>query len=231
MDNGIKREIRILVAEANEVVSCGVKTSLNQRSNCVVVGEASSCKQVLPLILKLDADVVLLDLALIGGDAIGVMAKINEFASCCKVLIYTNSTDKQMHLSALRSGAVGIVYHSATVNLLCKAIHKVCVDGEVWVGNALVAEMCKDRSLHADTKGHNGNGLDSITNDKIKLLTSREYQIASLASRGLTAKLIGKELFVSEKTVRNKLTVIYSKLAVKSQLDLSVHWCGHDNAK
>ncbi len=117
-----------------------------------------------------------------------------------------------MHLLALRLGAVGVFIKDQSAYLLLKAIHSVHL-GEVWFDNSLASGLLQSFKQDA-SKAH------AVKPPIENLLTGRELAVARLAIQGLPAKKIAAQLFISEKTVRNQLVVIYSKLGVASQVEL-----------
>jgi len=233
MGKRTEKSIRILIAEDHEIVRCGLKTILDQQHDLEVIGEASSCKEILSLISSLNPDVTLLNLTLSDGGSLDSIVKLKDLCPNCKVLIYTASTNKEIHLLALRYGAVGVLLKSQTAELVCKAVRNVHLNDELWIDKTLTTEMWKQHmeSTNASETKASSSPLASTTNKSNSpasicpqnTLTPRENQIACFSSKGLTAKQIGEELFISEKTVRNQLTIIYSKLNVKNQLELTIN--------
>lgn len=101
--------------------------------------------------------------------------------------------------------------------MLCKAIRHV-YSGDVWIDRTLTIELWKQNSSKpCSLEKH----LSKSSN--LNTLTCRECNIACLSSKGFSAKKIAEQLFISEKTVRNHLTIIYDKLGVKNQLELSLN--------
>ena len=232
MDKKKEKYIRILIAEDHEIVRYGLKSILDQQHDLEVIGETSSCKETLTLTSTLNPDVILLDLTLTDGESVDFITKLKKQCPDCKILIYTASLNKEIHILALRYGAVGILLKSQKVELLCKAIRNVHLFNEIWIDKILIAELWKQNKQFTHALAIKDVSTPSSTTDKLKSpvsissrnsLTPRESQIACLSSKGLTAKLIGEKLFISEKTVRNQLTIIYSKLNYKNQLELSIN--------
>ena len=208
--------IQILLIEDHEIVRCGLKGIFEQQEDIQVISEASSFKDALTLDQTLCPDVILLDLMLSDGNCIERIPELTHIYPDCKILIFTASSDKKSHLLALQYGAVGILHKDQSIELLCKAIRSVYVKNDVWIDKTLTAEMWRQHS-------HQSSALATSAPPSLNNLTPREKSIACLSSKGLSAKKIGEQLFISEKTVRNQLTLIYSKLGVKNQLELSIN--------
>jgi DNA-binding NarL/FixJ family response regulator len=128
-----------------------------------------------------------------------------------KILILTACLNQEKHILALRQGAIGVFLLHQPIDLLLKAIQKV-YSGEVWLTNSLTNEILKGINQPAPP--------EDITTPIGNSLTPRELTIARLVSEGNTAKQIAEQLFISEKTVRNQLVIIYSKLGVKNHMEL-----------
>lgn len=144
--------------------------------------------------------------------------RLPELLSACptsKILILTSCQSREMHLFALRQGAIGVFILNQPIEMLIKAIHKVYAGG-VWLSNSLANEMLR---------GFN-NPEPSIQVMPISIgpsLTPSELTIARLVAQGIPAKQIAAKLFISEKTVRNQLVIIYSKLGVHNHIELVLH--------
>ena len=219
--------IRVLIAEDHEIVRYGLKNILDQQHDMEIIGDTSSCEEMLALTSTLNPDVIILDLSLSDGSSLDCITKLKAHCPDCKILIYTASMDKEIHIKALRYGAVGILLKSQSTELFCKAIRRVSLHNELWVDKTLTAEMWKQNTQFT----HTLETKDAPSLSSPYSLTSRESQIACLSSRGLSAKQIGEKLFICEKTVRNQRTLIYSKLNVKNQLELSINGNYTDTCK
>ena len=225
--------IRILIAEDHELVRHGLRSILGQQNDLEIIGEASSCANVLTLSSTLKPDVILLDLTLEDGESLKCITPIKDKCPRCKILIFTAETDTAVHLLSLRYGAVGVLLKKHSADLICKAIRQVHLNDELWIDQTLITELWKnnirdqkqlEETITSSTPLPPAETAEGSTpnNPLPETLTPRESQIACLSSKGLTAKQIGEKLFISEKTVRNQLTTIFSKLNVKNQLELSI---------
>ncbi|MBV1874298.1 MAG: response regulator transcription factor [Gammaproteobacteria bacterium] len=229
----IKEKTRILIIESYDVIRNGLKAILDGENDFQVVGNATTCEKALSFASSLEPDVILLDLDHPSDAESNPIAGVISRFPLSKVLIYTASIDEEFHLEALRYGAVGILLKSESAELLCKAVRRIYIDNELWISRQLVSEMWKRNKYPSASltiapgkiyQINDANKEDSIEPVAlINTLTPREKQIACLSSKGLTAKKISTELYISEKTVRNQLTVVYSKLQVKNQIELAIN--------
>jgi len=215
-----KKHIDIFIIEDIEIIRYGLNSAIDTYEGYRVIGEAESFSETLTLLKTHTPDVILLDLTLADGDCAERIPEILCLCPDSKILIYTASVDKEKLLRALELGAVGVLYKGQSAELLCKAIQNICMSNELWVDKGLVSKMWQKYSLQQSKLSK--SKLTPLLLDK---LTEREKKVAYLSARGASAKEIGESLFISEKTVRNKLTRIYNKLGVKNQLELSITAC------
>lgn len=219
--------LKILLAEDHEIICCGLNVLLSKQDDFKIIGEATSCEQVLELSFKYKPHVILLDLKLSDKNSMKYIPKLRHDYPYSEILIVNAPHDNKTHIRALELGAIGVLYKEQTIELICKAIRHVCLNHKLWVDNTLTTEMWKQHRNQSNTLE---NKIYSPLPDTKKTLfllhttlTPKEKEVACLSSKGLSAKQIGEKLFICEKTVRNKLTIIYSKLNVKGQLDLSLN--------
>lgn len=206
--------IRVLLAEDHELVRVGLDTLFKTDTQLKLLDEADNFGDTLRLAQQASPDVILLNINLKDGDT---TERIPELLSACpstKILILTACESREKHLLALRIGAMGIFTKTQPNFMLLKAIRSVH-SGEVWLNRSLAAEMLRDMNRPSISN-------TAADTPKTNLLTPRELTIARLAAKGLAAKKISGQLFISEKTVRNQLVIIYSKLGVSSHVELVV---------
>lgn len=211
--------ISVLLAEDHDIVRYGVRCLFESCDDLNLVAETSSLTETLTLVQSLCPDVVLMNIALEEGNVIESIGEVNEACSHSKILIFSSSQEVDEQLNALRHGAVGIFSKATDSGLLCKAVRKVH-EGDLWISQAILQELWR-QNLVDDEKALE-QPEDSFNIEGFSPLTKREMEVAVLCAKGLSAKQIGERLFISEKTVRNRLTIIYSKLDVKNQLELTL---------
>lgn len=209
-------KIRLLVAESFELVRMGLRSLFENHSEIRLVAEANSIEDLFKLAVQHKPDIVLMDLQLSGGHYAEHIAKLLHSCPQSKVLAFSHQNSEQTHLQTFRSGAMGIIskYHSS--DLLLKAILAVHA-GQIWFDRNVTkllwqAQFNPNSSAEMPTDGH--------ASQQQPKLSDSERHIAYLACKGLSAKEISAQLLVTEKTVRNQLSVIYRKIGVKKQIEL-----------
>lgn len=186
-----------------------------------IVGEAGNRSEALSLAAAQLPDLILLDLDLGDENGLDFLPDLLAAAPQSKAIILTALRDSQTHLRAVQLGALGIVLKEQADEKLFQAIEKVH-RGEVWLDSALVAKSLTQRhSTLAKTET-----MDSNTG-RINSLTPREREIIELVCQGMKNQQIADRLFISEGTVRNHLTLIYSKLDVADRFGLIVFAIRH----
>ncbi len=208
----INHDIRLLIVDDHELARVGVSMLLEQQAGIEVIGAVGRFAEALETAKQLKPDVILLDLHLAEGLIIDRIPELIDHNQACKVLVLTASVNtKELHLNALRQGALGILTKCQPIDTVVKAIN--CVHGgEMWITREMVA------SMHHDFRSSQALRVQR----KQDPLTCRQRAIAVLAAQGMPAKRIASELNISYKTVRNQLVHIYSKLSVSGQLELAV---------
>jgi len=209
-------KIRLLVAESFELVRMGLRSLFENHSEIRLVAEANSIEDLFKLAVHHKPDIVLMDLQLSGGHYAEHIAKLLHSCPQSKVLAFSHQNSEQTHLQTFRSGAMGIIskYHSS--DLLLKAILAVHA-GQIWFDRNVTkllwqAQFNPNSSAEMPADGH--------ASQQQPKLSDSERHIAYLACKGLSAKEISAQLLVTEKTVRNQLSVIYRKIGVKKQIEL-----------
>jgi DNA-binding NarL/FixJ family response regulator len=208
-----ENRIRVIIVDDHSVVRDGVRMTLENDDRIEVVGEASNVIETLTLVREEQPDVVLLDLALLTGTSLPAIPKILELHPSSRILVLTGVLDENMHKQALLLGAHGVLLKHNASDVLAHAIVKVH-DGEAWVDRHLTAKVLDEAARKDKARSAMARKFDA--------LTDRERDIVRLIAEGHNNHFIGDELKMSEKTVRNRLTVIYSKLEVDSRLELAI---------
>ncbi|HEX9721524.1 MAG TPA: response regulator transcription factor [Ramlibacter sp.] len=184
-----------------------------------VVGVAATTAESLPLLERKSADVVVLDLD--GEESSDSVAEL-QTRTRAKILVLTGSPDVVMLDRAVLAGVRGVVRKREPPATLLKAIEKVH-EGELWIDRGATSRIFMEM---ARQKAAEKNDPDK---SKISTLTMRERQtIMALASDAAApGKVIAGRLCISEHTLRNHLTSIYSKLGLSNRLDLYAYASKH----
>ncbi len=214
--------IRILLVDDHQIFLAGLRLLIEKEPDMIVVGTASNRAEALALMQE-HPDIVLLDLDLGNESGIDFLPQLIEPEEPPRVIIVTGVPDPELHLRAVRLGALGVVLKLDSAGSLVKAIRKVH-GGEMWLNRPMISTVMTEL-IHARAKKMDSEAL------KIAELTVREREVIALVAEGMRNKQIGERLFISEKTVRHYLTSVFDKLGVADRLALMIYAFQHGLAK
>jgi DNA-binding NarL/FixJ family response regulator len=211
------RPIRVLLADDHGVMLWGLRQLIeSNRPLMVVAGTATSCRELLAHTALAHTDVVLLDLGLCDGRALESVPKLVNDAGV-QVVVLTGELNPARHRDAVLRGARGIVLKSDPTDNILRAIERVHA-GEVWMDGSLMSLLLGAMPGVASKR----SSLQNEIARRHHSLTSKEREViqAMVQHRGAKSLVVADALGMSEHTLRNHLTVIYSKLGVKGKLNL-----------
>jgi two-component system, NarL family, response regulator LiaR len=195
-------KIRVLIADDHAVVRQGLRTFLELQDEIDVVADCSDGEQAVATALGERPDVVLMDLVMPGLDGIEATRRILSELPATRVIALTSFLDDDKVLPAVRAGAAGYLLKDVEPQELVRAIHTV-YDGEALLHPAVTGAVM--RELATDARAAEDANLG---------LTGREREVLELVARGLSNKLIARELGIAEKTVKTHVSSILGKLGV-----------------
>ena len=213
--------IRVLLIDDHQSFLWGmVKLIESDSPNMKVLGTASDIAEALAILEREHPDVILLDIDLRGVNSLDSMPILRN-ATTAMVLILTGMRNPETHERAIMAGARGVVQKEASAEMILKAIKKV-YEGEIWLDRATTARVFSKLLDHS-------NNQVSPEAAKIATLTSREREIINVMTKQgrSTNKQIAVHLNMSEHTLRNHLSSIYSKLEVENRLELVMYAVKH----
>lgn len=197
-----------------------VKLIESDSPNMKVMGTASDIAEALAILEREQPDVILLDIDLRGVNSLDSMPLLRN-ATTAMVLILTGMRDSDTHERAVLAGARGVVQKEVSAEMILKAIRKV-YEGEIWLDRLTTGRIFSKLVDHS-------NNQVSPEAARIASLTSREREIIDVMSKQgrSTNKQIAVHLNMSEHTLRNHLSSIYSKLEVENRLELVMYAVKH----
>jgi two-component system, NarL family, nitrate/nitrite response regulator NarL len=216
--------IRILLIDDHTLMRLGLSVLIGNQEGLKVVGEASGRQDALEIAGREQPDIILLDLNLPGTDGVDLIPELLTIAPKTRILVLTGVLEPEAHKRAMRLGAMGVVLKEKAPEVLLKAIDKVH-EGEIWLDRAMVTNVFGVRSSFSDDSKRDPEAV------KIATLTGREREVVALIGEGLRNRQIADRLFISEGTVRNHLTTVFSKLEVSDRFELLIYSYRHSIAK
>ena len=206
-----ERPIRIFLLDDHEVVRQGVRSFLEAAGGLVVVGEAGRCADALPRILATSPDVAILDVQLPDGSGVEVCRDIRSAMPSVACLMLTSFSDDDALFQAVLAGAAGFVLKQIRGNDLASAVRRVFA-GESLIDPAMtrqLLERIRNPSAREDPK--------------LSSLTRLERNILDLVAEGMTNRQIGLQLHIAEKTVKNYMSSVLSKLGFSRRTEAAVY--------
>lgn len=223
--SAVQSPIRVFVAEDHHITLWGLSRLIDGAAPRLrLVGSASTRSELLSNEAAAEADVILLDLDLGGEDGTTALAALRE-RCCARVLVLTGTGDTALHRAAVLQGARGVVHKSEPAQTILRAIEKVH-EGEVWLNRTLMGQVLGQLTHSEPAEAPRPPDPDDR---RIASLTPREREIvvAMVTKSGAKQFAVALELGLSEHTLRNHLTTIYSKLGVRGRLELHVFATAH----
>ena len=197
--------IKVLIVDDHEVVRVGLKAILDSTEGLTVVGEAGNARQAVEAVARWEPDVVVMDIRMPGEDGIAACREIRAKSPNTKVIMLTSYASEEEVVGAVLAGASGYVLKQVGSEKLIEAI-KAAQEGQATL----------DPSVTAKVLGRLRDALQSpLPNEES--LTPQERRILALIADGHTNRQIAAELHLSEKTVRNYVSAILSKLQLENR--------------
>ena len=206
MDN----RIPIVIADDHAVLRESLALLLNTQQDFEVVGKAASGAEALQMVNRNHAQVLVLDLFMPHTDGFQVLRALDKAGSQVASVVLTGSENQFDYVHVVRLGARGLVLKREGPERLFAAIRSVA-SGELAFSEDLAQQVLS--AMAGETK------LEPST---MRRLSERERQIAALVARGMKNKDIGRELSISENTVKSHLQSVFNKTGARDRLELAV---------
>jgi DNA-binding NarL/FixJ family response regulator len=197
--------IRVLIADDHPVVRDGLVAVLGTQPDFVVVGEASSGREMIEQALRLTPDVILLDLEMPGIDGVQALRELRVRQPDARVLAFTAFDTDERIVGAIRAGALGYLLKGAPRDELFNAIRVVSR------GGSLLQPVVQSRLMD-----HLREERDRTP---VEALTLREEQVLRLMAEGKTNKEIAAALSITERTVKFHVGAIFGKLGATNRTE------------
>jgi DNA-binding NarL/FixJ family response regulator len=201
--------LRVFLLDDHEIVRQGLKALLESEPDLQVVGEASTAAEALARVPALRPDVAVLDVRLPDGDGISVCRELRSSMPELACLMLTSFGDDEALFSAIMAGAAGYVLKQIRGSDLVGAVRTVGAGGSLLDANATARLLDRVRT-------------EATRRDPLDVLTDQERRILELIGEGLTNREIGARMFLAEKTVKNYVSSVLSKLGLVRRTQAAV---------
>lgn len=207
-------KIRIILADDQKLFVESLKSVIESRSeNIEVVGIAYNGQEAIELVKKLHPHIALLDVrmpVMNGVEATGIIRK--KYPDTQVVMLTTYDDDVFVH-DALSKGAVGYLLKETQPSNLIMSLLAV-KEGSVLISPTIAQKLVKqlDNPIQQSSLVNQTSWLDD--------LTKREKEVLLLLAQGYSNKAIAEKLFIEEQTVRNHVSMIYSKIGIHDRIEV-----------
>ncbi|HUE96233.1 MAG TPA: response regulator transcription factor [Longimicrobiaceae bacterium] len=211
-----KPPLRVLLVDDHEVVRSGVRALLQATDDIIVTAEAGTVREAVDEADRARPDVVVMDVRLADGSGIEATREIRAKHPKTAVVMLTSFADDEALFASIMAGAAGYVLKQVRGGELVRAIRTVGKGESLLdpaVTSAVLDRLRKGKHLMAD--------------EKLARLSPQEERILNGIADGKTNREIGEELNLAEKTVKNYVSSILSKLEVARRAEAAVYLTRH----
>src|SRR6478609_1577116 len=201
--------VRVFLLDDHEIVRRGVRELLEANDDIEVVGEAGTAEEAVARIPVVKPDVAVVDMRLPDGNGVEVCREVRSRDESIQCLILTSFADDEALFDSIMAGAAGYLLKQIKGNDLVDAVRRVAS------GQSLLDPNVTARVLE---RLRNGPAQD----ERLARLSEQERKILDLIAEGLTNRQIGERMFLAEKTVKNYVSNLLSKLGMERRTEAAV---------
>jgi two-component system response regulator DevR len=208
--------LRVMLVDDHEIVRDGIKAMLDVEDDIIVTAQAGTVRDAVDEAHRTRPDVVVMDVRLADGSGIEATREIRADHPDTRVLMLTSFADDEALFASIMAGASGYVLKQVKSGDLLRAIRAV------GAGDSLL-----DPSVTSAVLDRLRRGKHLMKDEKLARLSPQEERILTLVADGRTNKEIGDELRLAEKTVKNYVSSILSKLEVARRAEAAAYLARH----
>ena len=208
--------LRVMLVDDHEVVRDGIRSMLAAEDDIHVTGEAGTVQEAIDEADRTKPDVVVMDVRLADGSGIEATRQIRADHPSTSVLMLTSFADDEALFASIMAGASGYVLKQVRSGELVRAIRAV------GAGKSLL-----DPSVTTAVLDRLRKGKHLMKDERLARLSPQEERILSLIADGRTNREVGEELQLAEKTVKNYVSSILSKLEVARRAEAAAYLARH----
>ena len=208
--------IKILIADDQELIRQSLMIILNSENNFEVTDAVANGVEVIRSVRKEKPDVILMDIRMPEMDGVVCTQIIKENYPNIKIIILTTFDDDEYVFNALKNGASGYLLKGVSMKELAEAVRKVH-EGTAMINGDIASKVVKLFSQMAQS-----NITIRVDESSVADLKETEWRITALVGSGMSNKEIAAKLNLSEGTVRNGLSTILGKLALRDRTQLAI---------
>ncbi|MDV6328204.1 two-component system response regulator NarL [Idiomarina sp. PL1-037] len=200
----------IMLVDDHPLLRKGLKQLIAMEDDMTVIAEASNGPDALLLAAEHDPDLIVLDLNMQGMDGIETLKRLRDSGVTSRIIMLTVSDADDDVVAAITNGADGYLLKDMEPELLLEQIHRA-VTGKMVLSEAITEILAT--ALRQPTQS---------TTSQLSNLTNREHEILSLIAKGMSNKVIARELDISDGTVKVHVKHLLKKLGLRSRVEAAV---------
>src|ERR1700693_4056469 len=208
--------LRVMLVDDHEIVRDGIRAVLDAQDDIVVTSEAGSVREAIDEAARTRPDVVVMDVRLSDGSGIEATREIRAKHPNTRVLMLTSFADDEALFASIMAGASGYVLKQVKSGDLLRAIRAV------GAGESLLDPAVTSAVLDRLRKGKH-----LMKDERLARLSPQEERILTQVADGRTNREIGEDLNLAEKTVKNYVSSILSKLEVARRAEAAAYLARH----
>lgn len=206
----------IMLVDDHPLLRKGLKQLISMEDDLAVIAECSNGADALVKAAELDPDLIILDLNMQGMDGIETLKRMRDQGVTSRIVMLTVSDADEDIVAAITHGADGYLLKDMDPELLMEQIVRA-IDGKMVLSEAITEVLAT--ALRRPT-APSSSKLDSLTN--------REREILELIAKGMSNKLIARELDISDGTVKVHVKHLLKKLGLRSRVEAAVWMVNHE---
>lgn len=205
--------MKVLIVDDNQLIRMGLRVSLEMKEAIGEIFEATNGREAIEIAAQEEVDITILDVSMPVMDGIDAL---EELVAHCPVIMLTNEDDSTTVARAMQKGASGYIVHgSLDPDAIINALSACIAGGTITAGLPLTAFTAQTKTEPA--------AMETAVQEA---LTEREREVMEVIALGLGNQEIAARLFLSEKTVKNHINRIFSKLNVETRAQAIALWLG-----
>ena len=208
--------LRVMLVDDHEIVRDGIRAMLDTQDDIVVTAEAGSVREAIDEAARTRPDVVVMDVRLTDGSGIEATREIRAAHPETRVLMLTSFADDEALFASIMAGASGYVLKQVKSDALLRAIRTVG-GGDSMLDPAVTNAVLERLRI----------GKHLMRDEKLARLSPQEERILTAIADGKTNREIGEDLNLAEKTVKNYVSSILSKLEVARRAEAAAYLARH----
>lgn len=204
----IRNSIELMIVDDHSLMRAGLRKIIEETNDIKIIYEAKNGQEAIEIVSVRAPDVILLDINMPRLNGLETLRRIKDLGIKSKIIILSSYTSKNYIIEAIKIGADAYISKNIDTSTLIDVIRDVN-RGKNYLQPSL--QKILNQNLNKDYS-------NDVAINKIELLSKREYEILYLLAIGYNNQEIGRELYISEKTVKNHITNVYKKLDVKDRV-------------